>query len=122
MIIRQNRSKLDEAINPNGDRRWIVLLLSGPDGSTAEQIHEYMGDKGLESWRKYFLITDIDVLEESEFNAWFGGANAECYAVLKRKTKEVVWTGPVLELLRVDGKPSILNIRKAFTRGKGDNQ
>ena len=122
MIVKQSRSRLDTAIDPDGDITWVVLLSSGADGSTAEQIHEYMGDKGLEPWRKYFLITDLDVLTESERNEWFGGANTEWYAVLKQETKEVVCTGPVSELLRVNGKPSILNIRKAFIKGEGDNQ
>jgi hypothetical protein len=121
MVIMQDRSKLDEAIDQNGDPRWIVLLLSGAKGSTAGQIHGFIDSAGLEPWRKYFLITDIGVLDESERNAWFAGAHTERYAVLKRKTKKVAWTGPVSELLRVDGKPSILKIRKAFTKGRGDN-
>ena len=122
MVIKLDRTKLDEAIDTNGDPRWIVLLLSGPDGSIAKQIHDFLGDKGLERWRKYFLITVLDVLTEPERIKWFGGANTERYAVLKRKTKDVAWTGPVSELLRANGNPSILKIRQAFTRGRGGNQ
>lgn len=122
MVIRQDRTKLDEAIDENGDPNWVVLLLSGADGSKAEEIHDYMEDKGLEEWRKYFLITDLTVLDESERAEWFGGANMERYAVLKQKTKEVAADGPVSELLRTNGKPNIVKIRRAFTKGEGDNQ
>ena len=122
MVITQDRSKLDEALTMNGNSGWVVLVLSGADGSVAGEIHDYLLDKGLEPWRKYFLITDLDVLHEAERYAWFGGAHTERYAVLKRTTKEVAWTGPVSELLRVNGKPSILKIRRAFTKGEGANQ
>lgn len=121
MVIAQDRSKLDEAIDENGDPNWVVLLLSGAEGSKAGDIHDYMEDKGLEAWRKYYLITDISVLMPSERTQWFGEINTEKYAVLKRKTKEVAVSGPVSELLRANGKPNIIKIRRAFTKGEGDN-
>lgn len=126
MVIRQSRKRLDKAIDKNGHPDWIVLLLSGADGSIAEQIHDFLKEESkngnLEPWRKYYLITDLDVLEESERDAWFGGANTERYAVLQRETKKVVLTGSVLDLLISNVEPDILKIREAFTEGRGDDQ
>ncbi len=126
MIIEQDRSMLDEAINPDGDPNWIVLLLSGAEGGKARAIHDLLEEQieigSQEPWRKHFLITDLDVLKESEQNAWFGGSEPEQYAVLRQQTKEVALTGPVSDLLDSSEEPDILTISDAFSEGRGDIQ
>lgn len=122
MVITNDMKELRAAIEEDDRKQFVALLLSGTEDSSAGQVHSFLEDKGLEPWRKYFLITDLAVLDERQRKDWFGGANTDRYAVLKRTTKEVVLSGPILDLLDEDGQPDILKIRPAFGKGRGGNK
>ncbi len=119
MIIEGDTQVLKDALdNPE----WILLLLCGPKDSTASQIHEYLGDDGLEEWHKYFLITDTSVLDQGQPDDWFEGADTDRYAVLTRAVpKTVAASGPVTDLMR-KGRPSMSKILLAFTKGRGGDR
>ena len=116
MIIKENRTKLDQAL---GNDKTTILLLAGPDGSQSGAIHNFVMGYDWEPWRLYFLLTDLTILTSAEQDQWFDGPHNNHYAVVggPQVPKVVARKGPVKDLLRNNGKPSILKIRSAFAAG-----
>jgi hypothetical protein len=120
MVIRDDRSKLDEALRDEGlDAPLTILVLCGGEGSAAEDVHAYVDRRrGWEPWRRWFLVTDSSILDATtEQGRWFGASTSpvDRYAVLVGTGKDVGATGAVEDLLlKKDRSPSILKIRAAF--------
>jgi hypothetical protein len=115
MIIKQDAAKLKSAL---ANAKWTLLLLSGDEASTAGKVHTFLGGMGLETWRKYFLITDPNGLSQQDRDAWFGGANVDQYVVLGGSVpKQPARAGSITDLLRADSEPSSMKIRSAFAKG-----
>ncbi len=115
MIIKQDTTEMQSAL---ANVEWTVMLLSGDEASTAGKVHTFLEGLGLEPWRKYFLITDLNALRQQDRDAWFGGANVDRYVVLGGSVpKRPACAGPITDLLRADQEPSSMKIRKAFAKG-----
>ncbi len=121
-VIRNSRVSLSRRLE---DATSTVLVLSGADGDedpeaeVAEAIHDLLqARKDMEPWREWFLVKNLAILTSAEREEWFGGSNNGRFAVLGGGVPKL--TGPqgvVAKLLRKDGKPSILRIRRVFAKG-----
>lgn len=116
MIIKKDRAKLDESLN---DTTTTVFLLVGQENSKAGEVHGLIESRTWDDWQRWFLITDLSLLTDTEKWAWFSGITSEYYAVLggNNLPKTIAQQGPVTDLLNKDGRPGYLKIRQAFLKG-----
>ena len=110
-VISDDRSKLDAAL---ANTRLTLFLISGAGTSAAQAIHDE-AEGILESWQRVFWIQDLSILAQSERDAWF--AMEGRYAVVARKSREVVAKGEHADLLLVSGEPSTIEIAEAINKG-----
>jgi hypothetical protein len=117
MIIGENRTELDHALS---DEQNVLLLLYGTTGSKAGRVHDFVENEDFAPWRKCFLLTDLNILTESEMAEWFEEDISDRYAVVggAAEPKTTAKKGPVDDLLRTDGQPDIIKIDTAFAEGE----
>lgn len=112
-ILSTNRKKLDDALQ---DRALTLLLLMGPLGGVEEAIHNRTEEAVTEEWRRTFLISERTLLTVTENTNWFSNAVGR-YAVIGGSSRTVADLGLCADLLNADESPSVLRIRRAFSKG-----
>ena len=90
-----------------------LLLLAGAKGSDADAVYEEALTLLEPLLHKALLICDPSILSDQECAAWFADKN-DGYAVLAGAKREVAAQGPVDDLLKQDGTPSVRKILKAL--------
>jgi hypothetical protein len=95
------------------DQALSLLVLSGCPPCTAAQIHDFLeANDALETWQRYFLISNLDAITAAQRDDWFLGPNPNRYAMLRgaAPNKKVARQGDVAELMGIDKQPSIIKI------------
>jgi hypothetical protein len=120
-VINDKRGSLTTAL---GEKDTTLLVISGESDADAKAIHDVIQARtDMEPWRRWFLIKKFATITPAERKAWFGGSTDGKYAVIgggdpaNGKPKRVGAKGNVSRLLRKNGKPSILRIRRVFAKG-----
>lgn len=108
-IIDQDRGPLDAAL---ADPDSVLLLLVGDTASHAQALHDESLRMHDMPWRRVFLLRDVAVLTTAERARWVN--SNERYAYHRVEGNVDGKRGATSELLRTDGKPSILRIRSGF--------
>ncbi|MCA8960222.1 MAG: hypothetical protein KDC38_06895 [Planctomycetes bacterium] len=120
MIIDTDPTALRDDLD---DGRTTVLILAADSAVALTEtpsyaIHELLASRtDLEPWRRFFLIPDLAVLTPQESWDWFENETAQYIVLGGGVPKRAGPWGSVDDLLRRDGSPSILRIRRAFARG-----
>lgn len=115
MTLVHDRAVLDEYLE---DVDLTLLIVIGLPDTIAEEIHDCSEAGVVEEWRVCLLMEDTWLLEDSELVEW--ELDDQRYVVLgvgDDDERVVAEKAENSALLRQDGKPSILRIRQAFTRG-----
>lgn len=111
MVVVGSRARLDQLL---GNEDLTLLLLFGED-ATAAAVHRKAVDEVENEWRKAVLIKDLTLPTAAETAAW-SVADGN-YAVLGTDRATPAVAEVATELLRQDGEPSVLLIRRAFAKG-----
>ncbi len=124
MILRSKRDKEVSLYPQMEDADSTILVLSG--GPKAVRVHDYTQGAGvLEPWQVCFLIEDLSILEQTEKDRWFGGANPENYIVFggedaaqePNKKKQVADQGSTSSLMISDTKVDKIAVSDVFAKG-----
>lgn len=129
MILRNKRDKEINLYPQLEDADSTILVLSG--GPKAVLVHDYTQEAGvLEPWQVCFLIEDFSILEQTEKDSWFGGANPENYIVFggedtaqqagadgPNKKKLVADQGSTSSLMVSDTKVDKIAVSDVFAKG-----
>lgn len=122
-VIQSSRRRLDRALL---DPRNVLLLLFAERGSAAEDVYDLAEDSIDDPSRHTFLITNPDLLSDEELQDWDelvlppvedDEIDPGTYTIVSANTGAVVVKDDVVNLLRSNGDPSILAIRRAFAKG-----
>ena len=118
-VITSNVTALDVALK---QQTLTVLILTGGQGSVAQQIHDLAEAELTQPWRRIFILRDRTVL--SALTALTAAQRQalklnddERYATWNCTSMAAGPTGSTADLLRSDGQPSILRIRHVFAQG-----
>ena len=90
MVLNDNRSELDAALNGN----FSICVLLGSEGSAPGTVHDCLEDDwGPQPWYRWFLITDPSLLTFNEKSKWFESKPGINYAFLGRSSKATTSSG-----------------------------
>ena len=119
-ILKADRKALDEFLQ---DQTTTLLLLSGPLGSAAEQIHNDTEPRIQGTWRRVVLVTQRNVLAGNEL-VWLPADGT--YVVLgggvpKQVAKDLLNAPlqalPVANLMVAGNGPNPLQVEMAYAAG-----
>ena len=113
-VLVTSRAQLDEWLERV---QLSILVLSGPRDGATEAVHDLAEEAFAhqQTWRKTAFVVELALLTADERAAWVDGPDR--YAMVARTTREVVERGPIDDLVRSDGEPSIRALRRVFHAG-----